>query len=238
VTVGGEEAEKNERSKVTETKIRSNAEIEEKRKSGRSNTTAQPVTSTTVSFSPSSSPYCNTREEEEACASPQTGRSNSSKHCPPPQRRATVCSHQCHLKPPSTTTSPPLEVEEEKEKQEIEAGRRRNTEKIEQRRNRTTVQQHITDSFSSRKNRRPPGKPPFLFFFFFLARATPLFTLHVNSGEFSTTYFYLLGRAMPAQPTKNQKNIFGKFVISPRIFYCILINIGLYFYTVKIQIRY
>jgi hypothetical protein len=197
VTVGGEEAEKNERSKVTETKIRSNAKTEERRKSDRSNTIAQLVTNTTVSFSPSSSPCCNTREEkEEAYASPQTGRSNSSKHCPPSQKKATVCSHQCHLKPPSTTTS-----HTKGETGDRSGEKKEHKKKTEQRRNRTTIQQHITDSFNSRKNGQPPGKPPLLFFFFFFPGwAAPLFTLHVNSGEFSTVCFCLLGRAVPARP--------------------------------------
>jgi hypothetical protein len=44
------------------------------------------------------------------------------------------------------------------------------------------------------------------------------------------------GRAGSGLEKKNQKIIFGKFVISPHIFYCILINIGLYFYIVKMQI--
>jgi hypothetical protein len=34
------------------------------------------------------------------------------------------------------------------------------------------------------------------------------------------------------------KNYFKKICDFLQIFYCILINIGLYFYTVKIQIRY
>jgi len=40
------------------------------------------------------------------------------------------------------------------------------------------------------------------------------------------------------QPKTNSKNLFKKFVVFSYIFYCILIDIGLYFYIVKIQIRY
>jgi hypothetical protein len=42
------------------------------------------------------------------------------------------------------------------------------------------------------------------------------------------------------QPEKKifKKNSFKKIYDFPQIFYCILINIGLYFYTVKIQIHY
>jgi len=39
-------------------------------------------------------------------------------------------------------------------------------------------------------------------------------------------------------PKKFPKNFLNFFMIFSYIFYCILIDIGLYFYTVKIQIRY
>jgi hypothetical protein len=48
----------------------------------------------------------------------------------------------------------------------------------------------------------------------------------------------------PAQPEKKEKkkiffkNYLKKSCDFPQIFHCILINIGLYFYTVKIQIQY
>jgi len=42
----------------------------------------------------------------------------------------------------------------------------------------------------------------------------------------------------PARKIILQKNSFKKICDFPQIFYCILINISLYFYTVKIQIRY
>jgi hypothetical protein len=41
-----------------------------------------------------------------------------------------------------------------------------------------------------------------------------------------------------SNPKKFFKKIILKFFDFSKIFYCILINIGLYFYTVKIQIRY
>jgi len=52
-----------------------------------------------------------------------------------------------------------------------------------------------------------------------------------------------LAKSSPARKKKEKKKIFLKNYFKnicdfPQIFYCILINIGLYFYTVKIQIRY
>jgi hypothetical protein len=46
-----------------------------------------------------------------------------------------------------------------------------------------------------------------------------------------------LSRAGPS-PKNSSKIISKKAVIFRKYFYCILINIGLYFYTIKIQIWY
>jgi len=50
------------------------------------------------------------------------------------------------------------------------------------------------------------------------------------------------GWVQPSPKKKEKKNflqkIFKKSYDFPQIFYCILINIGLYFYTVEIQIQY
>jgi len=67
--------------------------------------------------------------------------------------------------------------------------------------------------------------------------------LHCSREQWRVLYYLFmftgLGSAGPAQPKKKISNKkFGKFMISPCIFYEILLNIGLYFYTVKIQIQY
>jgi hypothetical protein len=75
-----------------------------------------------------------------------------------------------------------------------------------------------------------------------------LFTLYVNNGEWinSVSTIPWARQSRPSQNSwaksdpfqKNSINFQKKIVIVPRIFLSILINISLYFYTVKIKIQY
>jgi hypothetical protein len=87
----------------------------------------------------------------------------------------------------------------------------------------------------------PPGQPLSSFIFFSTLGHPPLFCKWIVESS-STVYYAGLdqdGRA-ESGPVQNkiQKIPFKIFVIFPCIFLSILLNIGLYFYTVKIQIRY
>jgi hypothetical protein len=78
----------------------------------------------------------------------------------------------------------------------------------------------------------------------------PLFICNVSSGEHLHVYWAEQHRPRPKwlglvrhspkkiQKKKTTKNPFEKFMIFPRMFLLILLKIGLYFYTIKIQIRY